>query len=76
MARLEVAGRRHQHAARAHHRLGDEGGHGLGPFGQDGLLQLLREAAGEVLLRLAGFGIAVVVRAVHVQEARGRGGDG
>ena len=44
--RLEVAVRRHDHAARALDRLGDERRDRLGPFGEDQLLELVREPAG------------------------------
>ena len=54
---LEIGLGRHQHAARAHHRLGDEGGDRLGSLALDHRLQVARQPAGVLLLALAGLGI-------------------
>lgn len=43
--RREIARRRDDDAARAHHRLGDEGGDGLGALGLDQRVELGGEAA-------------------------------
>jgi hypothetical protein len=43
-----------------------------GPLAHDQVVQLLREAAGELLLRLAGPPLAVVMRRADVEEARQR----
>ena len=66
----EVAFGRQDHAARAHHRLGDEGGDGLGPLGDDHLLELGREVRRVIGLRLAGGGELVVVRSLCVPDIR------
>ena len=59
-------------AARAHHRLGEEGGDGVGTLGLDHLLQRVGHARGELLLALAGLVAAVVVRELGVLERRER----
>ena len=69
---FEIGRRRHEHAARAHDRLGDKGGDRLGAFLEDHLLQILRHAGGERLLAFAGLGEAVVMGAVGVQDVGDR----
>ena len=68
----EIGARRHEHAAGAHHRLGDEGGHGVGPFALDQRVELFGEPGREGLLALAGLGEPVMMRAVGVQDAGDR----
>ena len=65
----EVVGLGRDHAAAALHRLGDEHGDRLRPFGEDGLLQLVRRGdalAFRTLRRLVAVGIG----AWNVDEAR------
>ena len=87
--RLEVALGRDDDAAGADHRLGDEGGDGVGAFVDDQVLELVGEAGREVALALAVLGALPEVRgggvahdldrqvevAVVVREAGQRGGD-
>ena len=65
----EIVGRRHDHPAGAHHRLSDEGGHGLGSHGLDQRLELPHQPVGEGLLALARPSLAVVARRRQVEEA-------
>ena len=69
---LEIGGGRDDHAARAHHRLGEEGGDGLGSLRQDQALQRIGAARGERLLALPVAPLPPVMRAVGVEEARER----
>ena len=69
---IEVGRRRHDHAAGAHHRLGEERGDRIGTLAQDQLLEVRGEPRGERLLALARLRAAVIVRAVGVQDARDR----
>ena len=69
---VEICGRRQQHAARAHDRLGDEGRDRLRPFLLDQRLQARGHAAGELLLALAGLAEAVVVGAVGMDDVGDR----
>lgn len=48
--RLEIALGRRDDAARAHHRLGEEAGNGVGALAGNGVLKLAREALDELLL--------------------------
>ena len=66
---LEIGLGRNEHAAGAHHRLGDEGGNRLRPFGFDQRLEASGETGGILLLALTGLGILAVVRAVGVEDA-------
>src|SRR5688572_12571441 len=66
---FEIRLRRHDHAARTHHRLGDEGSNSLRVFAPDHLLELGRKPAREILLALAGLRETVVMRAGCVQKA-------
>ena len=59
-----------QHAARPHDGLADKGGDSLRAFGKDLLLQLSGQTLGELLFALTRLGVAVVVRAADMQEAR------
>ena len=61
-----------EHAARAHHRLGDEGGDRVRPLLLDHRLEVPGEAGRVLLLGLAGFGIFAVVRTIGVEDARHR----
>ena len=69
---LEIGLRRHDHAARAHHRLGDEGRDRVRPFALDQRFELGGEARGEILLALAVLREAIVMRAAGVQDAGDR----
>ena len=69
---LEIGLGRHDHAARAHHRLGDHGRDRVRPLLAGSALELLGAARGELLLGLAVLAEAVVVRAVGVQDAGDR----
>ena len=69
---LVVARGRHHDAARAHDRLGDEGRHGLGAFGADQVVQFAGQPFDELVFRLAGFRLAVVMRAGDVEDPRQR----
>ena len=69
---IEVGGRRHDDAARPHHRLGEERGDGVGTLAQDQPLQTVGEPCRERFLAFACFRAAVVVRAVGVQDTRDR----
>ena len=69
---VEVSRGRHDHAAGAHHRLGEERGDRIGSFAQDQLLEIRGEPRGERLLALTRLRAAIVVRAVGVQDARDR----
>ena len=60
--------RRKDRAAGAHHRLGEEGGDGVGPFRLDERLQRLGHARGKFLLGLARLVAAVVMREFGVLE--------
>ena len=63
-----VAAARDDHAAGAHHRLGDEGRDGLRPFPLDHGFQRCGHAVGEILLALAFQALPPVVRAIGVQH--------
>ena len=65
----EVTRRWDDHAARTLHRLGDEGGDGVGAFGGDQVFQLLDQPVDELRLGLAGQAHAVEVRCAHPQDA-------
>ena len=67
--RLEIALRRHDHPARAHHRLGDEGGHRLRPLGFDEGVELGGQPRRHLALGLAGQAVAPVMRAGDVLDA-------
>ena len=69
---LEIGLRRHDHAARAHHRLGDEGRDRVRPLAHDQLLELGGKPRRELLLALAVLREAVVMRAAGVQDAGDR----
>ena len=66
---LEVARRRQQHAARAHDRLGEERGDGVGAFALDQGLEVGDHAIAERVLALARLGEPVPVRAAGMEEA-------
>ncbi len=66
---FEIGFRRHDHAAGAHHRLGDERRHRFRPFFDDQRIELGGKARCELLLALAGFGEAVGLRTAGVQKA-------
>ncbi|OIQ73538.1 hypothetical protein GALL_448230 [mine drainage metagenome] len=66
---LEIALRRHNHAARAHHRLREKARDGVGAFLDDGRLQLFREPRGELLFTFAGLAKTPVMRAADMDEA-------
>ena len=66
---VEWARRRHQHAAGSHHRLGDEGGHGVRPFLLDQGIELFRAAARRGFLAFARLGVAIVVRTAGMHDA-------
>ena len=68
----EIVARRHDHAARAHHRFGDEGGDRVRSFAQDQLFELGGEPAAEIVLALARMRKAIMMRAARVQNARDR----
>ena len=65
---LEVGRGRDDHAARTHHRLGEEGGDGLRPLGEDQALQRVGAARGEFLFGFPVAPFTPVVRAVGVEE--------
>ena len=67
--RREVGLRRHDDAARAHHRLGDHRRDRVGSLALDQVLQRLRQARDEVRLALALGAEAVVMRAIGMQDA-------
>ena len=53
----EVAVGRHDHAARTHDRLGDDGSHRIGAFAQHGLLEGIRRTDARILVALPAIGI-------------------
>src|SRR5262249_18777485 len=65
---LEIASRRHDHAAGSHDRLGDEGGYGLRAFLYDQLVKLGGEPGCKLLFLFALLCEAVVMRAAGVQK--------
>ena len=69
---LEIALGRHDHAAGAHDRLGDEGGAGLRPFLLDQRFELVRKACRKGFLALARLALAEVMRAGGVDRALDR----
>ena len=69
---LEVGPRRDDRAARAQHRLRDEGGHRLRALGEDELLQLVGAPARERFLAFSGMGVEGVVVAAGVEDVRDR----
>ena len=69
---LEVAGRRHEHAARALNRLGDERRDRLRAFGEDQLLEIVRQLLREVGVAHAGLGFPEPVRRRRVADHRQR----
>ena len=76
---LEISLGRHDDAAGAHHRLGDEGGDGLGALAQDLRLEALGQPRGEVLLalaRLARSGNDAGSRRAGCSRSAGRNRDG
>ncbi len=64
----EIPRRWHHGPARAHHRLGNEGGDGIRALAQDLFFQFGCEAGGEFLLALALMRKPVMVRAGGVQD--------
>ena len=71
---IEIAFRRHDGAARAHHRLHDHGGNGVGPFVLDQGIEIGGQAGGEILLALARLGAAIIMRHVGMErEAQAAG---
>ena len=66
---LEVALRREERAARVLHGLEDDHRDRLGPCLQDGLLEVLEQERGELLLRLLRRTV-VAVRVTHVDDVR------
>ena len=69
---LEIGRWGDDHAARAHHRLGDEGRDRVGSLLEDQPLQIVGQTGREVLLGLAGPREAVVVGAVGMEDALDR----
>ena len=67
---LEVGLRRHDDAAGAHDRLGDEGRNRFRVLPHDQRFELIGEPRGELFLGLAILGEAVMVRAAGMEEAR------
>ncbi len=65
---LEISLRRNDDPARSHDRLGDEPGDGVGSFPVHEVFDLLHQPVGELFLRLAGFSVAVVMRARHMHH--------
>ena len=61
---VEITLGREDHAAGAHHRLGDHRRDGVGAFLLDQGVEVGTHADGELLLGLAGLRIAIVMRAV------------
>ena len=66
------SGRRHEDAACALDRLSDEGGDGVGAVLLDPLFQLIGQPAGKILFAFARLRVAVVMRAVDVEDAGDR----
>jgi hypothetical protein len=64
---LEVIVGRHDHAARALHRLGNECRHGVGPFAKDRLFELVGRGNAETH-RGIGVNEAIRVRRIDVRE--------
>jgi hypothetical protein len=64
--------RRHDHAAGAHHRLGDERGDRLRVFPPDQVFELVRQPHGEGFFALTRVRTAVMVRTGRVQNPRDR----
>ena len=60
---VEIAFRRHDRAARAHHRLHEHGGDGVGAFVLDQGFQIGGQAGGILLLALAVAAAAIIMRA-------------
>ena len=69
---LEIGLRRHDHAAGAHHRLGDEGGDRVRAFLDDQRVEFVGKPRREILLALAVLREAIMMRTAGVQEARQR----
>ena len=69
----EIARRRHDHAARAHHRLGDEGGDGVGILALDQRVEVVGQPRRRNPPRSRPAArVAVVMRAVGVADAGDR----
>ena len=64
--------RRYDHAAGAHHRLGDEGGNRVRVLFANEILELVRQSPREFRFGLARMRQAVMVRASRVQNSRDR----
>ena len=64
--------RRRHDAAGAEHRLADEGGDGVRPFGQDHLLELVGAMLRELLLAHRTVGAAEIIGRFGVQDWRAR----
>ena len=69
---FEIGRGRDEHAARAHHRFGDEGGDAVGPFPRDDVLQLCHQSVREGRFILARFGEGVVMGAFSMNHALDR----
>ena len=68
----EIGPRRHDDAARAHYRLGNERSDRIRPFLDNQCVKFGGEPGGEVFLGLAVFGEAVIMRTAGVQKAAQR----
>jgi hypothetical protein len=66
---VSIGLRRHNHAAGAHHRLGNESGDGVGAFLDDQRVKLGGKPRGKIFLALAVLGKTVMMRAAGVEEA-------
>ena len=69
---VEIGRRRHDHAARPHHRLDEERRDRVRPLLLDQLVELGGEPRREILLALAVVREAIVMRAAGVQDAGDR----
>ena len=65
----EVAGRRHDDAAGALHRLGEEGGDGVGAFAGDQGFEVGDQPIDHLFVGLAGMGRVIKARAAGAQHA-------
>jgi len=69
---FEIGPGRHDNAARALHRLGEERGDGVGAFRLNQRIELIRESRREQLLALTRLRVAVGVRARRLEHAGNR----
>lgn len=69
LAALPIVGGRHDHIASADHRLGDEGGNGVGAFAHDECFKFHGQALGELRFALAWSAMAITMRSAHMKES-------